>query len=177
MTSRSAVQTIFVPVDSAFVDLLQSQGIRESELLAQPDKLRRLLQNHILPNLQVRRAQLLPGASFPTVNPNEVLTVAAPVNNAIIGADLQACNTILHELNVVLVPPGVLPLGQGTSSPSPTPIYTPVAVPVPVPNPVPVPVPAPVIQPSATTTLDITKVNVNANIGGAPRTTIPALSG
>lgn len=113
LTSRSAVQTIFAPTEAAFVAFLRSQGIRESQMLAQRDKLRALLQNHVLPNVQVRAAQMAPGAAWPTLNPAEALSVAAPVGGALAAANLTACNSLVHEVNVVLVPPGVLPMGPG----------------------------------------------------------------
>jgi hypothetical protein len=113
LTSRSAVQTIFAPTEAAFVAFLRSQGIRESEMLAQRDKLRSLLQNHVLPNVQVTASQMVPEATWPTLNPAEALKVATPVGGALAAADLQACNTLVHEVNVVLVPPGVLPMGPG----------------------------------------------------------------
>lgn len=44
------------------------------------------------------------GASFPTINPNEQLTVVSPVAPAISNGDFRACNSIIQETNVVLVP-------------------------------------------------------------------------
>jgi len=68
--------------------------------------LRYILQNHILPNVEVRVADMVIGASWPTINPNEQLTVQSPVAPAIANGNLRACNTLIHETNVVLVPAG-----------------------------------------------------------------------
>ncbi|KAL4518070.1 hypothetical protein Ndes2526A_g01476 [Nannochloris sp. 'desiccata'] len=106
LTSRTAVQTIFVPTDTAFNALLQSQGLTSTQLLQNTQTLKYILQNHILPNVEVRVADMVIGASWPTINPNEQLTVQSPVAAAIANGDLRACNTLIQETNVVLVPAG-----------------------------------------------------------------------
>lgn len=128
LTSRTAVQTIFVPTDTAFAALLQSQGLTSAQLLQNIPTLKTILQNHILPNVQVRVADMVLGASWPTINANEQLTVQSPVAPAIANGDLRACNTLLHEMNVVLVPAGALPAASTGAAAA-----TSAAVPAPVP--------------------------------------------
>lgn len=154
------MDTVFAPSDAAFVQLLQSQGLRESDLLAAPDKLRLLMENHVLPGVTVPAAALVPGASWRTLNPQQQLTVAAPLRGALAAADLEACATLLHETNVVLVPPGVFPL---IATPAPAPATTVAAAGGPADSraaAVPVAAPAP-LPAGFQATLDITKKNVN----------------
>jgi hypothetical protein len=109
--SERAVRTILAPNDAAFVALLQQQGIRESQLLAQEAKLRRLLLNHVILGQQVQLDMFQAGQSFPTANTGQVLTVTGPVEPFVVDAGLQACNTLIHEFAIVLVPQDILPLG------------------------------------------------------------------
>jgi hypothetical protein len=111
--------------------------------------------------------------------------VQSPVAPAIANGDLRACNTLIHEINVVLVPAGALTTATATAA----------AVPAPAPAPVPqnvatvaaVPAPQQVTQvvttrevlvpvkqvqqqqvqaqaASVSSNVDITKIN--ANVGG-----------
>lgn len=140
-------QTILAPSDDAFAAMLQQFGLKESQLLSQTDKLRRLLQNHILPNQQIRLADFTQGRSFQTLNTGQVLTVSAPVSPIVLGADLSTCNSVIQEIGMVLVPQDILPLGTAsTTATTAVPISTPgtvclAAVPVVVPVAVPVAVP------------------------------------
>lgn len=145
LTSRTAVQTIFVPTNAAFASLLQSQGLTAEQLLQNTATLKYVLQNHILPNVEVRVADMKIGASWPTINPNQQLTVQSPVAPAIANGDLRACNTLIQEVNVVLVPAGAFPAAASG-------VATTAAVPIPVPVPVPAPVPVTIYVPVATTT-------------------------
>ena len=142
LTSRTAVQTIFVPTNAAFAALLQSQGLTAEQLLQNTATLKYVLQNHILPNVEVRVADMKIGASWATINPNQQLTVQSPVAPAIANGDLRACNTLIQEVNVV--PAGAFPAAA-------TGVATTAAVPVPVPVPAPAPVPVTIYVPVATT--------------------------
>ena len=108
------MRTILAPNDEAFVALLQMEGIKESQLLAQPDKLRKILLNHVILGEQVRLQQFQVGDSYPTANTGEELTAVAPVQPFVVASDLQACNTLIQDFSVVLVPSYIGSLG-GTS--------------------------------------------------------------
>lgn len=110
-----------------------------------------LLRNHVLPGQRVRAAELTSGRSFPTLNPGQALVVTGNAASGIVAADLPACNTLVHETGVVLVPQDILPLGPGgpAPAPAPTPAPTPTPLPVPVPGPGPIlPTPAPAPLPA-----------------------------
>ncbi len=120
------------------------------------------------------------GASWPTINANEQLTVQSPVVPAIANGDLRACNTLLQETNVVLVPQGAAARATVASAPAPVPpVATVAAVPVPVPPQQVVQqvvttqriIPQPIVQAPApaptsySSNLDITKINANFGNG------------
>jgi len=172
LTSRTAVQTIFVPTDTAFNALFQSQGLTSAQLLQDTQTLTYILQNHILPNEEVRVADMVIGASWPTINPNEQLTVQTPVAPAIAKGNLRACNTLIHETNVVLVPTPT-PTVMATNV-APTPVATTPAAAAQVGSqaqatPVTTPAAATQVQSQAqarapasfSSNLDITKINAN----------------
>lgn len=112
--SERAVRTILAPNDDAFIDLLRTAGIRESELLAEEDKLRKILLNHVILGEQVQLDEFVVGRSYPTANTGEVLTAVAPVDPFVTESNILACNTLIQAIDIVLIPEYVKPLGSLT---------------------------------------------------------------
>ncbi|GMH43457.1 hypothetical protein BSKO_11379 [Bryopsis sp. KO-2023] len=110
------VATLIFPADASFEEFMVQRGVSKGELLADGNFLKRVLQNHIIPNVAIS-AQGLVDASGPfftqsgeplsTEFENDLLMVKTPqASGTIIAGDLGACQTIVHIVDTVLTPSG-----------------------------------------------------------------------
>jgi uncharacterized surface protein with fasciclin (FAS1) repeats len=119
--------TLFAPTNAAFMQIPETEL---ATLLNNPEMLRQLLSYHIVPAfVMAREAREL--TSAPTLEGSELnlrvedgslLVNESKVVKFDVGAteDVQASNGVIHVIDSVLVPTGVM-LGQATPAPSATP--------------------------------------------------------
>ncbi len=134
LTSASADLTVFAPTDAAFTTLATALGFADSgAMVAALDAptLAKILSYHVLPTRKDAAALMAGGATqatlynFPGATPATVaLDVAsgvklsdAALNQATVtSADVVASNGVIHVIDKVLLPPGVLTLVQMAQS-------------------------------------------------------------
>ncbi|HET7773777.1 MAG TPA: fasciclin domain-containing protein [Burkholderiaceae bacterium] len=115
--------TVFAPTNAAFADLLGSLGLTANQLLDPANRplLTAILTYHVLPG-QVLRAQVPAGTPIPTVQ-GGTFTVAANGNALtitdalgrtanIVATDALATNGVIHTIDRVILPQGVLNIAQ-----------------------------------------------------------------
>jgi uncharacterized surface protein with fasciclin (FAS1) repeats len=99
--------TVFAPSDEAFAQL--PEGAIDS-LLAEPDKLARVLTYHVVPG-RVTAADVVGLTTAPTVHGEELpvsVDGSIHVDGArVITADIEASNGIVHVIDRVLLPAGI----------------------------------------------------------------------
>jgi uncharacterized surface protein with fasciclin (FAS1) repeats len=107
--------TVFAPTDAAFAKL--PAGTVEN-LLANPDKLAKILTFHVVPG-KVMAADILKakGATPTTANGAKLDVVARDgqvlVNGAnVVTADVAASNGVIHVIDTVLLPPASATVGE-----------------------------------------------------------------
>lgn len=111
MLMQSGDYTIFAPTDAAFAKLPAGTV----EMLMRPEnreKLRTLLQYHVVPG-RVTAAQVMNMTSATTASgqtlPIMMMGKTVMVGNAnIIKSDVMASNGIVHVIDTVLMPPGMM---------------------------------------------------------------------
>jgi uncharacterized surface protein with fasciclin (FAS1) repeats len=132
--------TVFAPTNAAFADLLSSLGLTSAQLLDPANRplLTAILTYHVLP-AQVLRAQVPTGSAITTVQ-GGTFTVAANGNALTItdalgrtanitATDTRTTNGVIHTIDRVILPQGVLtcwppwvrPLPSARASPAPRP--------------------------------------------------------
>ncbi|MCO5107085.1 MAG: fasciclin domain-containing protein [Burkholderiaceae bacterium] len=121
--------TVFAPTDAAFQALASKLGFPDAAaMVAALDgpTLAKILQYHVLPSKQLAADLVAGGASQPTLYSFEgaatklsldtssgvKLTDAALTSAAVTTPDLPASNGVIHVVDKVLVPPGVLTIVQ-----------------------------------------------------------------
>ena len=134
LSDRSADLTVFAPTDAAFAALARSLGFADAAaMVAALDgpTLAKILSFHVLPS-SLNAAELVAGARtqntlyrFPGTTPATLaldttagvkLTDAALNQAAVTRADVAASNGVIHVIDKVLVPPGVLNVVQMAQS-------------------------------------------------------------
>jgi transforming growth factor-beta-induced protein len=134
LTSDSSDLTVFAPTDAAFTSFAVSLGFADGNaMVAALDAatLAKVLSYHVLPTRQDAAALTTGGATQPTLynfpgsTPSTVtvdsttgvkLTDAALNQATVTSADVAASNGVIHVIDKVLVPPGVLNLVQMAQS-------------------------------------------------------------
>jgi transforming growth factor-beta-induced protein len=130
LTDPTATLTVFAPTDAAFNTLATTLGFADAAAMVgalDADTLGKILGYHVLPTRQTSSALAGGGATqatlynFPGSTPATIgidtttgfALVDAVLNQAmVIAANVPATNGILHGIDKVLVPPGVLNLVQ-----------------------------------------------------------------
>ena len=130
LTDPTATLTVFAPTDAAFDTLATTLGFANASAMVgalDADTLGKILSYHVLPTRQTSSALASGGATqstlynFPGNSPATIgidsstgfALVDAALNRAMVSAaDVPATNGILHGIDKVLVPPGVLNLVQ-----------------------------------------------------------------
>jgi len=130
LTSESASLTVFAPTDAAFNSLAVALGFADAgAMVAAVDgpTLAKILTYHVLPTRQDAAALVAGGATqatlyaFPGTTPATLavdassgakLTDAVLNQASVTSADVAASNGVIHVIDKVLVPPGVLNLVQ-----------------------------------------------------------------
>ena len=110
-TLSSGSYTVFAPTDDAFQAMLEMYNIEGRDLLADTEMLTDILTYHVVSG-EVLSADL--GGSLETLGGESVVVReddgVITVNGAsIVTPDLQASNGVLHVIDTVLLPPGVIP--------------------------------------------------------------------
>ena len=134
LTDPTATLTVFAPTDAAFDTLATTLGFANASAMVgalDADTLDKILSYHVLPTRQTSSALASGGATqatlynFPGNTPATIgidtstgfALVDAALNRAMVSAaDVPATNGILHGIDKVLVPPGVLNLVQMAQS-------------------------------------------------------------
>jgi uncharacterized surface protein with fasciclin (FAS1) repeats len=104
--------TVFAPTDEAFAKLLGDLGLTADQLLANTDLLVAVLQYHVTRGDRYSGSVLAAGA-LRMLDSNTTTTSVtgdgAMINDAVITAvDIKASNGVVHVIDKVLVPPGLL---------------------------------------------------------------------
>lgn len=111
MLMESGSYTVFAPTDAAFAKLPAGTV----DMLMRPenrDKLRALLQNHVVSG-RVTAGQVMGMSSATTVSgqtlPISMMGSQAMIGNAhVVKADVMASNGIVHVIDTVLIPAGMM---------------------------------------------------------------------
>lgn len=113
------------------------------------ETLMQILKNHIIPGDALTVSDFTVGNTYATMNQGENIQLASSLNPIIVQADIETCASVIHIVDIVLVPdfvsiPAAASSGSTTSGSSST------------------------GSTAATggSSLDVTKVNVNGNNGG-----------
>lgn len=111
MLMQSGSYTVFAPTDAAFAKLPAGT----LDMLMRPenrDKLRALLQYHVVPGrVDARHVMAMANATSVSGQNLTVMTMGDKVmiNNAnVVKADIMASNGIVHVIDTVLMPPGMM---------------------------------------------------------------------
>lgn len=111
MLMQSGSYTVFAPTDAAFAKLPAGTV----EMLLRPenrDKLRALLQYHVVPGrVDAKHVMAMSNATTVSGQTLNVMTMGDKVmiNNAnVVKADIMASNGIVHVIDTVLMPPGMM---------------------------------------------------------------------
>lgn len=104
--------TVFAPTDEAFDELLGELGLTADQLLANTELLTAVLKYHVTRGDRYSGSVLAAGA-LKMLDGNTTSTSVtedgAMINDAVITAvDIRASNGVVHVINKVLVPPGLL---------------------------------------------------------------------
>ena len=103
--------TVFAPTEEAFAAALEALGLSAEELLADVDLLTGVLTYHVLPLAAPAELVLtLDGESVTTVAGSDVVITinggTVMVNDAaVVTADIEASNGVIHVIDKVLLPP------------------------------------------------------------------------
>merc|ERR1719199_954768 len=110
--------TVFAPTDEAFAAALRALGISAEELLARKD-LADILKYHVLAGSKVMSTDLKAGEQKVASLQGSELTVTVAggkvtVNDAaVVTADVEASNGVIHVIDKVLLPPAPDAKGKG----------------------------------------------------------------
>jgi uncharacterized surface protein with fasciclin (FAS1) repeats len=104
--------TVFAPTDEAFAELLGELGLTAEQLLANTELLVAVLQYHVTRGDRYSGSVLAAGALKMldrNITTTSVSDTGAMINDAVITAvDIKASNGVVHVIDKVLVPPGLL---------------------------------------------------------------------
>jgi uncharacterized surface protein with fasciclin (FAS1) repeats len=110
--------TILAPTNKAFQTRLAKLNVTADALLKNKDLLVKILSYHVIPSGAVYSSQLKNNQTVATALQGATLTVKiygknvafkGPVNKAkVVVADIKAGNSVVHVIDDVLVPPGVV---------------------------------------------------------------------
>lgn len=112
MLMQSGSYTVFAPTDAAFAKLPAGT----LDMLMRPenrDKLRALLQYHVVPGrVDAKHVMAMSGATTVSGQNLNIMSMGGEhvmINNAnIVKADVMASNGIVHVIDTVLMPPGMM---------------------------------------------------------------------
>ena len=104
--------TVFAPTEEAFAELLGELGLTAEQLLANTELLVAVLQYHVTRGDRYSGSVLAAGALKMldrNITTTSVSDTGAMINDAVITAvDIKASNGVVHVIDKVLVPPGLL---------------------------------------------------------------------
>lgn len=128
LSDKALSETFLAPTNDAFEELLTALSLTFTELAAQPELLSAVLLYHALPVGPVFSSQLEDGATIPTLNPdNATLTVDLSDGVTFVGvgssanviqADIEACESVIHVIDQVLLPVDLLPAAPEPDAPA-----------------------------------------------------------
>lgn len=114
LSDEELVATVFAPTNDAFVALLKTLNLTAAELLAQPDLVTQVLQYHVVPDVAANSTSLYDDQVLYTLLGQQLMVnlTASGVDivteqgavSTVVTADVQACDAIVHVIDVVLVP-------------------------------------------------------------------------
>jgi transforming growth factor-beta-induced protein len=104
--------TVFAPTDEAFAQLLLDLGLTADDLLANSELLTAVLSYHVTRGDRYSGSVLAAG-SLKMLDGNmtsvSVTSEGAMIDDAVIAAtDIRASNGVIHVINKVIIPPGLL---------------------------------------------------------------------
>ncbi|PNW74524.1 hypothetical protein CHLRE_12g492650v5 [Chlamydomonas reinhardtii] len=107
--------TVLAPTNAAFTAALTALGVNATQLLADKDNLRRILNAHIITPGAVRSSQLVNNQNITTldgvltvrINGTGVFFVAAKSTAKVVTPDVIAGNAVVHTIDFVLLPASV----------------------------------------------------------------------
>jgi transforming growth factor-beta-induced protein len=101
--------TVFAPTDEAFEAALAQMGITQEALMSDPEQLRAILSNHIVPGMTdaaslagMTTVTTLDGATIPVTAVNG--SVMLNNTSTVVGSDIAATNGVIHVIDQVLMP-------------------------------------------------------------------------
>lgn len=123
LSTSNSQATIFAPSDAAFRALAAEMGVSVEALLNDTATLTGVLLYHVVPGQRLLASSLRINASLTTADSGLNLTVGAPLTNAslvslravgsaasLTSPDLDACSSIVHVIDTVLLPFHLPPL-------------------------------------------------------------------
>eukprot|EP00204_Picochlorum_oklahomense_P003711 CAMPEP_0118798240 /NCGR_PEP_ID=MMETSP1161-20130426/661_1 /TAXON_ID=249345 /ORGANISM="Picochlorum oklahomensis, Strain CCMP2329" /LENGTH=258 /DNA_ID=CAMNT_0006725605 /DNA_START=19 /DNA_END=795 /DNA_ORIENTATION=- len=151
LNSYYSAYTIFAPTNAAFTRLLsQEDTTLEALQTTNQGTLDLILKNHIIPGDALTVSDFSVGSTYATMNQGENIQLASSLNPIIVQADIETCASVIHIVDIVLVPDFVSIPAAAAASGSTTPGSSGTG------------------STAATggSSLDVTNVNVNGNAGG-----------
>lgn len=127
LLDKSLSETVLAPNNDAFEELLTALSLNFSDLAAQPELLTAVLVYHALPVGPVFAADLTDGANLPTFNTAANLTVdlsegvtfaGVGSSASVVTADIEACDSVIHIIDSVLLPEDLLPAAPEPDAPA-----------------------------------------------------------
>ena len=104
--------TVFAPTDAAFIELLGALGMTADQLLADTALLNTVLKYHVTRGDRYSGSVLSAGALKMLDGNTTSISVTedgAMIEDAVINAvDIRASNGVVHIINKVIIPPGLL---------------------------------------------------------------------
>lgn len=110
-TDSPAPYTVFAPTNQAFTNLLSTLGLTKTQLLADKALLTKVLTYHVVPNAQVKKADIPFGKPIQTINGNAIsINTDAKILDAkgnlsqITTTDVMTGNGVVHIIDTVILP-------------------------------------------------------------------------
>merc|ERR1712060_457123 len=108
LLDKSLSETVLAPNNDAFEELLTALSLNFSDLAAQPELLTAVLVYHALPVGPVFAADLSEGVTFAGVGSSA----------SVVTADIEACDSVIHIIDSVLLPEDLLPAAPEPDAPA-----------------------------------------------------------
>ena len=120
LQNTNQLYTLLVPSDAAFVQFLDTQGIDFNDLIgSKKNLLDQIVRNHIIFGQSLKEADFTVGSTYLTLNDGQGLKLGASIAPIIEQSDIPACGSMVHIINMVLVPSFVDSASATTPVPSP----------------------------------------------------------
>lgn len=111
LMSENGRFTVFAPTNAAFDELLTKLNMTKEQLFADKDMLKAVLSYHVIPEQEVKAADIPYGTDIKTVNgqtfmidKDNMITDASGNKASIAKTDILASNGVVHVIDKVLLP-------------------------------------------------------------------------